>query len=792
MPRPLSYRKLPVLNYYFFLVALILLTTAFTHAQAPRQSEPLFSPSAGQRFCEIASDLVGSNTVTGPQAEQAVIFLTAARNVGAPVQDILPEMINTICLHCRKNHFKLVHTLLSEYIDESADLVVAQRALDYLLDRLDTREQRESFLAGLFQNIGKKNPAFDSELAAMIGRLVAEKPNPKAAEFYFMQAYSNNKYNLYAFQMLDKLTNHKLHPTIYIEQLRRTLQKNPLNLQNALDFAGYAEKLQLYNTATEAYEYCAKLFNYLHPRQNLPASIYLPWALSAYNSPRKQQKCLEIAAQIEKQQRFDLLLKAIAAKAAQKIGDEDRAQNILKSAQKRAENLLKNKSTANQLLPQELAWFYCFALPNTENALDWANKAYSAEPDSPSAGALLAYALILNHQTEPAQSLIENQTQTQISTLVKAHVQIKNNQKDAAIETLQDAVARDPGSFAAEQAKQLLTQLDAVYLPPTDPNITLTMLQNNFPHNIVPQFLTPDKILSVQLNLRGSKFSYSSDLDGNIAVKNLGPEPLVIGENCLFQGNISINADITGDLNRHIKNLVSIKIRPPEPIQPATSILVPVKLAAGKLRRILLDYPQASLKIEFTVFADPQNPLPGLKPKTLLVKRTATQLTTRFLRNRFNSLSQGLQGQKIRTTKLFVGLLAEQYRMADRKPLYKFRYADWMPEMLTSALVNNLTNADWVLKTHTMAWMLTLPAHYELLSAISENLNNPHWPARLMALYLLSHSQTADFDRVLQYTAEYDPHQLVRQMAAALQTNTHPQNSTSQKPATQSDNTTRH
>ena len=35
---------------------------------------------------------------------------------------------------------------------------------------------------------------------------------------------------------------------------------------------------------------------------------------------------------------------------------------------------------------RQLAWFYSFADPNTAKALDWANKAYSAEPNSPSGG----------------------------------------------------------------------------------------------------------------------------------------------------------------------------------------------------------------------------------------------------------------------------------------------------------------------------------------------------------------------------------------------------------------------
>jgi hypothetical protein len=106
--------------------------------------------------------------------------------------------------------------------------------------------------------------------------------------------------------------------------------------------------------------------------------------------------------------------------------------------------------------------------------------------------------------------------------------------------------------------------------------------------------------------------------------------------------------------------------------------------------------------------------------------------------------------------------------MAQREPLYKYMYADWMPELLKSALVHNLASDDWVAKVHTMAAMLSLPLDYQLINALAENLNDTHWPSRLMALYLLAKKQDASFNKVLDWTAEYDSNPLVRDMAIAL------------------------
>jgi hypothetical protein len=106
--------------------------------------------------------------------------------------------------------------------------------------------------------------------------------------------------------------------------------------------------------------------------------------------------------------------------------------------------------------------------------------------------------------------------------------------------------------------------------------------------------------------------------------------------------------------------------------------------------------------------------------------------------------------------------------MANREPLYKFMYADWTPASLKSALVQNLTDNDWVVKTHTMADMTFLPLDYKLIKALSKNLNDSRWPVRLMAVYLLAKNQNNNFTGVLDWTAENDSNELVRDMAIAL------------------------
>ncbi len=735
------------------------------------EDRKLFSSSVSQKFYEIAYELTSASSV-----EQAMIFLAAAMKLDNNASDARSLLIKLACRDPEKDHSALVYNLLMDYVDESADVEVAKKAVVYLLGQLNTREQREKLLEQMLGTLGDKNVILGSELSTLLGLLKAEKADLEAAEFYLTQAYKRNRYNKLAFVKLAELKPQRIGPTIYLERLRLALRENPSDIEAALTFAQQAEQLQLYETAAGIYEYCADLFTYLYPSEALPAHIYLPWAISSYNTQQNQSKCLQIAQRIQQEGRFDLLVEAIAGKAATKIGNGELATQIFQAAETKALSSIDVK---------QLAWFYCFVLPFPDKALDWANRAYKTEHNSSATAAILAYALVMNNQTEWAKPLINNSQPSQIADLTLAQIQLADGQKDSAIETLKAAIIKDPGSFAAERAKEILAQQGEKFAPPIDPNAVLTTLENVFGRTLVPVFTPPEKIFSVQFNIRGNEFPYGSEFGGNVTIINNSAEPFVISDEALFKGNIRIDADVSGDLNRTIPNLVSIKIRTALLIEPGRSILIPLRLITGELRKTLLTYPQASLDIEFTLYLDPvttslqkegkiTNRLTYLEPIRVRIKRPGIALTGQYIRSRFNLISKGSVGQKIKTAQLFTGLLREQNEMLKRKPLYRFKSADWMGPLLRNALLHesgllhNPANGQWAVKVHTMAEMLSLPLDYELISAAAKNLNNTNWPVRMMAVYLLSKNADRNFDKVLDWTAKNDSSKLVRDMAITL------------------------
>jgi len=785
----------------FFLILLILFCLSLpARAQRSRSAntDRLFSPSVGQQFYEIAHELTNAREdISGRQVEEGVAFLIATMELDSAANYILPDMIRLICRRGpeagsepEQGYAQLVYQVLIQYVDEYADLEVTEEAVRYLLEQVNSREEREELLGGLLEYMGDKNPVLDSEIATLLGLLMAEKANTEGAQFYFMHAVNANKYNNLAFTKLAELAGGQIEPVTYLQHLRLRLGENPLDMQTALAFAQYTEQAQLYRTAAGTYEYCADLFRYLYPSEALPAWIYIPWTISNYNTQRNQHKCLEIADQLRQSGRFDLFAETVAAKAAAKTGNAELADQILREAAEKANKLVIDKrfttdgkqrhtkgqlQSGSQLSAESLAWFYCFGLPDTDKALEWANKAYAIEPNSTTGAALLAYSLVMNDQGEWTKTIIDSYQSSPITDLAMAQIQLQKGEKSSAIESLKSAIAQDPASLEAHRAKEILAKLGSEYVPPTDPAVILMALTNSFEQGIVPTFISPGKIISVQLNARGSRFAYGREFGGSVTITNNSAEPLVISDDGMFTGNIRIDATIAGDINKRIDNLITVKIQPASPVEPGRSLAIPLKLVTAELRDILFTYPQASLDIEFIAYLDPvvgdegpMNRIGDIRPAKLAVKRPGVKLTDKFLRNKLNSISKGPKSQRADIALLFISLLAEQHAQANREPLYKFKYADWMPVMLKSALLQSLANDDWVTRTRIMAGMLYLPMDYELTNAVAANLSDAHWPVRLMAVYLLAKNQESSFAKVLDWTSKYDSNQLVREMAIAL------------------------
>ena len=755
-------------------------------ALAPRPAQGLgpalevFSPVTAQTFHKIAGDIGPADQLSGDHAKQALILLYAATQLDDRPEYVYPDLLTVASQFTDRQYNQLVYFIFDRYVTENSDLEISHKAIRFLLGNQDSRQGRESLLTMLLKRAGAKNTAIASELSMHLALLSAEVANVEGSLQYLLMAYQANPYNKLAFAKLTELvaqTGESIIPSDHARHMRLAKGVNPLDFEAAFAFSAYVEQFELYDIAASGYEYCAELFAFIYPDKKLPESIYLPWALASYNAPRGQGKCIEIARKVRQSGRFDLVLEGIAGRAAQKLGDISRGDELI-VAGLTAEEMLGDKAVAPQVTAEELGWFYCFALPDPEKALAWTNRAYSADPESASTKALFACALGLSGQGGIAEEFaLPFRTSDQIAALTIGRAKIKDANKQVAFEALKSAIAMDPGSLSAEQARVLLAENGSEYVSTNLGEVVEQALLKNFGERIVPRFQSPDKLFSVKLSLSGSEFFYDSEFGAKLVITNTSDEPLVVSEDGLLRGDIRVDAEIRGDITARVENLLSMRVRPSKPIEPGKHLSIPLKVMTGPLRRYLLGHPQATVEIEFTAYLDPvsdadgtvRNGLKGVLPVRTIVQRRGVVLTQKYLIQRLDALARGQEGQKVRTAQLFTGLLMEQYMMsASAKPLYRYMEVDRL--LLVDAIRRGLVDENWRVRVQTMSAIRLLagPLDFSLTTAISESLNDKNWAVRLMSLYLLSELQGDDFKRVLDWTAKYDTDTLVRGMAIAL------------------------
>lgn len=737
----------------------------------------LVSPLAAKTFYDIGYELYTGNQANSDTAKQAMTFFNAAISLDGKANYVLQDIINIAWQYPDQNLIDVVQLDLDQYIDYTSDLEVASKAVGYLLERLNSREQRQDLLQKLLHQYQQRNAMFASDLETQLGLLTAETADIDTAQSYLMDAFTANPYNRLAFAKLVEVTQKQgkqLNDIVYLQNLRYAVRTNPLDLTSVLRFAEYAQILGLYEPAAAAYKYGADVLTYISGPNSVRLEIYRPWLLNCYNM-HKFDQCRSILQAIHDKGIFDIRSEAIAMSAAKISGNEQSYKTIHDEIETRSLNILsgKEKPSASELA--DLTWFYSFvADANKEIILDWATKAYNAEPNNIDAASLYAYAQAINNKAQLAQPVLEKiDASTQAAGLAKAIVSTEKQESNSVEELLNRVVNTMPGSFEAQKAKSKMKELGFEYKPPIEPNAFITSLQNDFGQNFFSQFMEPEEMVSLKLSMKGTSFSYGTDIEGSLVIGNKYTEPVIICPDGLLKGNIRVDVRVDGDLKATIPALIVKTVRPSYDIKPRDALFVPLKLETGKLKSLLECYPQALLNLEFTAYMDPQIDSKGqikcpfnIAPAKAVVTRRKLNLDTHYLQQRLDAIKRGHQGQKATSAQLFAGLLAEQQKFTKSGAEYKFVYAE--PELLTSALARCLSENDWVLKVQTIATMLIIKLDYRLTDALSEELNNSNWPVRLISEYILSKNGDEKFKPVLAWMAQNDPNPKVANLAVIL------------------------
>ncbi|MHC5083460.1 MAG: tetratricopeptide repeat protein [Planctomycetota bacterium] len=766
---------------YRNLLGMLAVLLAAAHVLAAGAGD-LRSQDTAQVFVKQASEIYAQDRQNAANVEQAMVLLDAAVSLDAGSASI-PEQILRVgsgACYGQAEYEQMLMWSFDRYVTERADLEVIAGAVRCMLNNLNSRMDREALLGRLMKRYAGSNHAMGSEIATQLGLLAAEKADLQTAITSLSQAYELNRYNQLAYMKLLELSagqNLSVTPVAGLGQMRSALDINPYDLEIT---TAYAEALcfyGLYEPAVEAYAYAARLHAFTLPGEPLTEAIYLPWIQCAYKIPRQSGQCLELANRFRDPETFDLMLEAVAGKAMVQAGQVEKGKATLSAAAAKAEKLLLVKGLTKPIYSEQLAWFYSFVLQMPEKALAWSNQAFQEAPDRQGVRSIFAYTLASSGQAELAGQFAEaTQNTDQIASLTMAIVQLSQDQKDEALASLKRTIEMAPESFVAEKALRVLTDQGVEYEPTVQPAMLQASLEKAFGPQLVPGFTEPAKLFAAKLLFGGEDFSYGVEMSPRLVIENTGSSPLVINDGALLGGHLRVDVQMTGDLNVEIPNLVNMKYRPSRPIQPGEHLSISLNLDTGKLRGLLMTYPQAKVQLNFTAYLDPiqekdgnvVNGLVGTDPVTQQIQRTGVVLSRDFLMQRLDALAKGQQGQKLQAVELFAGLLAEQ--KAFELSQANFRHLQVDQTILVDAVRRALVDENWKVRIQALESMLSLsiPLEYGLVREVSQNLDHDKWPVRMMAMILLAKSQPGTFSKVLDWKSQYDPYFLNRRMAVAL------------------------
>ncbi|NIA17255.1 MAG: hypothetical protein GWO86_02795, partial [Planctomycetes bacterium] len=151
------------------IIAILSIITAMASASSGQDSaRNLSSGPEARTLYKIAQQLYREPGAGAAEAEQAMVLLNAALSLDERADYILPELIDISWLYPEQNYTDAVYLALDQYVNASCDLEVPVKAVQYLLERLNSREEREALLTRLLAKFSRKNDYFTCDLSTQL------------------------------------------------------------------------------------------------------------------------------------------------------------------------------------------------------------------------------------------------------------------------------------------------------------------------------------------------------------------------------------------------------------------------------------------------------------------------------------------------------------------------------------------------------------------------------------------------------------------------------------------------
>lgn len=418
----------------------------------------------------------------------------------------------------------------------------------------------------------------------------------------------------------------------------------------------------------------------------------------------------------------------------------------------------------------QAAWFYCTITPQPQRAAMLAQAAASRAPGDPFVQRVLGWAQTLNLQTEDALRTLRPLV---AEDAYAAYVVAKLLQESGdAVGALQAARAADPPPQPGPDFDllQTLNLPIATTQPAAERYPRLAKAWAQFDQRVLEFYQDPSRFLEPRVSMLDKSPAPGQPWRATFSLANRGPFPITLGPDAMVNPVFLVSYELEGDRKRKYPALLTVSVDHARVLRPGQTVQVERTLDVGPPRHVSEQTPQQLQRVVLNVLLDAEKgpdgqwraSLGGQQLRPVYFNRRPAVTGREALSALFSALAGDSQVDRVRAITVLAQLLGERQRA-------EFGHLNYEPqavpaERMHAALLNLLSSAAWEVRVRTLEALQVVGLDRQMVDAVNNCLEPPHWLVRLMAVRVLAR-QGASFAERARDIAGYDTDELVRAVA---------------------------
>lgn len=705
-----------------------------------------------------------------PEAEVILAWMDAAVRVDPALAE--PYRWKSDLLERLDRHSE-AQQAMRNYCQRAPDDVVSLLGLiQSELDDLQSLEDRMRYCARRLLD-GDLPRAAQGDLHRRIGQYYYNLGDTKRAVKYLHRALALFDFDHRAKGLLLTIQGDDVSDVECLKFVIDQFIAQPAEFLSYWQLAKRLDALNLHDQAIDWYLRGRLFFNRTYPQEPLPDPYIFDMARSYFDAG-KYAEARRILGDLTPNGPESANADFLGIQIAGKTGRSDDATDLIAKLREKYEAVEDQVRASNDhSRATEIAWFYCRYDPNPAKAMEFAAIATSDPWAAPEAKRAMGFAALMNDDLTLARETLEPLAgDDQLADICLARTLLASELKDQALATLEKAAKIRYSGLAYEEIQGMFAELQAECPAPPERSAELNCLRS-LPTELTNYAETPENFLRCTAAADSTSVPVFDRIQLTIGVENTSQFPVSIGPGFMLSGQFLVAAKMADSSDVYGDTYVPVNLDSRRAIKPGEKIEVTQTFDVGPISRLLRSRPQAYMDVRFTVIPEPYMDVsgkwkphyPSLTPSVVRVTRAAFSANSHNMAALLKVCKSGSRTNRTRAVVVLAGLLAEG-ELARRNALsYPFRKIE--PANVERALLAMLSDADYLVRAHTLQALKVVNFNASIASAAAKCLSDPHWLVRMCAIDLFADRQGPEFDNVVQRLAEVDSDPTVKSLAAS-------------------------